>query len=47
MYAHVCALQLEGIVAKQPGSAYVGEGRNGDWLKVKRRGAVSPEWLRR
>jgi bifunctional non-homologous end joining protein LigD len=40
LYAQACALQLEGIVCKRLGSAYAGGERNGDWLKVKRPGAV-------
>ena len=46
LYASACALQLEGIVAKRVGSPYVG-GRTGDWLKIKRPGAVPPERFRR
>jgi bifunctional non-homologous end joining protein LigD len=40
LYTQACALQLEGIVAKRLGSAYVGGERTGDWLKVKRPRAV-------
>ena len=47
LYAQACALQLEGIVCKRLGSAYVGGERNGDWLKVKRPGAVPAERFRR
>jgi bifunctional non-homologous end joining protein LigD len=47
LYAQACALQLEGIVAKRLGSAYVGGERTGDWLKVKRPGAVPPGRFKR
>ena len=47
LYAQACALQLEGIVCKRLGSPYVGGERTGDWLKVKRPGAVPPERFRR
>jgi bifunctional non-homologous end joining protein LigD len=47
LYAQACALQLEGIVCKRLGSPYVGGERNGDWLKVKRPGAVPAERFRR
>jgi bifunctional non-homologous end joining protein LigD len=47
LYAHACALQLEGIVCKRLGSPYVGGVRNGDWLKVKRPGAVPPGRFKR
>lgn len=47
LYAHACALLLEGVVCKRLGSPYVGGVRNGDWLKVKRPGAVPPERFKR
>jgi bifunctional non-homologous end joining protein LigD len=47
LYEHACALQLEGIVCKRLGSPYAAGQRTGDWLKVKRSGAVPPERFRR
>jgi bifunctional non-homologous end joining protein LigD len=47
LYAQACALQLEGIVCKRLGSVYAGGERNGDWLKVKRPGAIPPERFQR
>jgi bifunctional non-homologous end joining protein LigD len=47
LYAQACALELEGIVCKRLGSPYVGGERNGDWLKIKRPGAVPAERFRR
>jgi bifunctional non-homologous end joining protein LigD len=47
LYANACALQLEGIVCKRLGSPYADGQRNGDWLKVKRPGAVPPERFKR
>lgn len=41
LYDQVLALKLEGVVAKRAGSAYIA-GRSGDWLKIKRPGAVPP-----
>lgn len=40
LYATACALGLEGIVCKRLGSPYADGQRSGDWLKVKRPGAV-------
>ena len=36
-------LQLEGLVAKRLGSLYRPGERSPDWVKVKRKGAVSPQ----
>lgn len=47
LYVQACALQLEGIVCKRLGSAYASGQRNGDWLKIKRPGAVPAERFRR
>jgi bifunctional non-homologous end joining protein LigD len=47
LFAHACALQLEGIVCKRLGSPYASGERNGDWLKIKRPGAVPAERFRR
>jgi bifunctional non-homologous end joining protein LigD len=47
LYAHACALHLEGIVCKRLGSPYASGERNGNWLKVKRPGAVPPERFKR
>ena len=47
LYAHACALKLEGIVCKRLGSPYASGKRNGDWLKIKRPGAVPAERFRR
>jgi bifunctional non-homologous end joining protein LigD len=46
LYDQACALQVEGIVGKRLGSPYPG-GRTGDWLKIKRPGAVPPERFKR
>jgi bifunctional non-homologous end joining protein LigD len=45
MWAAVIALQLEGMVAKRVGSAYVA-GPSRDWLKIKRPGATLPGFKR-
>ena len=47
LYAHACALQLEGIVCKRLGSPYADGQRNGAWLKIKRPGAIPPERFQR
>ena len=47
LYAHACTLRLEGIVCKRLGSPYADGQRNGDWLKVKRPGAIPPERFQR
>lgn len=47
LYAYACALQLEGIVCKRLGSPYADGARNGDWLKIKRPGAIPPERFQR
>lgn len=41
LWALVLALQLEGMVGKRIGSAYVA-GLSGDWVKLRRPGAVKP-----
>jgi bifunctional non-homologous end joining protein LigD len=47
LYEHACVLQFEGIVCKRLGSPYASGERNGDWLKIKRPGAVPAERFRR
>lgn len=48
LFQHVLDLQLEGFVAKKRASPYTqGPERCGDWLKVKRKGAVPPERFKR
>lgn len=47
-YAHAVQWMLEGVVAKRLANSYhSGEPRTGDWLKIKRPGAVPPERFRR
>lgn len=47
LYAQVCQLQLEGIVAKRKGSPYVDGIRSSDWVKVKRPGATPAQRFKR
>ncbi|MDM0085542.1 RNA ligase family protein [Variovorax sp. J31P179] len=43
----VLGLKLEGLVAKRDDSIYVPGSRSRDWIKVKRKGAVSAERFKR
>lgn len=43
----VLGLKLEGLVAKRASSVYVPGARSSDWVKIKRKGAVSPERFKR
>jgi bifunctional non-homologous end joining protein LigD len=40
LFEHVLALELEGMVAMRLASVYKSGERPGDWLKIKRPGAV-------
>lgn len=44
LFAAAVQLELEGVVLKRLGTPYVGgEPRTGDWVKVKRPGAIPPQ----
>jgi bifunctional non-homologous end joining protein LigD len=47
LYQHALTLKLEGIVAKRLGTPYQAGERSGDWLKIRRPGAVPAQRFKR